>query len=95
MWNNSLRRARLEATGTSVLFHVLSDVNCSNSFPPDFSCPLFTNNEDEIGTHKDSGRSFKGQIMERSSWKNGETIVGQVVHACMQIFTLFASITEI
>jgi hypothetical protein len=35
--------------------------------------------------------------MERSSWKNGETIVGQVVHACVQIyvFTLFASITEI
>ena len=59
MWNNSLRWARLEATGTSVLFHVLSDVNCSNSFPLDFSCPLFTNNEDEIGTHKDSGRSFK------------------------------------
>jgi hypothetical protein len=43
VWNNSLRRARLEATGTSFLFHVLSDVNCSNSFPPDFSCPLFTN----------------------------------------------------
>jgi hypothetical protein len=59
MQNNSLTWARLEATGMSALLHVLSDVNCSNSFPPDFSCPLFTNNEDEIGMHKDSGKSFK------------------------------------
>jgi len=60
----------------SALFHVLTDVNCSNSFPPDFSCPLFTDDEDEIGMHKDSGRSFNGQVMERSSQQNDETIAG-------------------
>jgi len=52
----------------SALFHVLTDVNRSesNSFPPDFSCPLFTDNEDEIGMHKYPGRSFQGQVMERT-----------------------------
>jgi hypothetical protein len=50
----------------SALFHVLTDVNRSNSLPPDFLCPPFTNNEDEIGMHKHSGRSFQGQVMERT-----------------------------
>jgi hypothetical protein len=50
----------------SALFHVLTDVNRSNSFLPDFSCPAFTDNEDEIGMHKHSGRSFQGQVMERT-----------------------------
>jgi hypothetical protein len=62
--------------GMSALFYVLTDVNCSNSFPPDFLCPLFTDDKDEIGTHKDSRRSFNGQVMERSSWQNDETIAG-------------------
>jgi len=52
----------------SALFHVLTDVNHFelNSFPPDL-CPPFTDNEDEIGMHKYSGRSFQGQVMERTS----------------------------
>jgi len=34
--------------------------------------------------------------MERSTWQNGETIVGQVVHALhADLFTPFTSITEI
>ena len=37
--------------------------------------------------YEDSGRLFKGQVMEKSSWQNGETIVGQVVHACVQIYS--------
>jgi hypothetical protein len=66
MRNNSLTWAWLEATGLLALFHVLTDVNRSNSFPANFSYPPFTDNEDEIGMHKHSGRSFQGQVMERS-----------------------------
>jgi len=70
------RQPDMSWAGMSALFHVLTDVNRSNSFPPDFSCPLFTNDEDNIGTHKDPGRSFNGQVMERSSRQNDETIAG-------------------
>jgi len=55
--NDGLTWAWLEATGLSALFRVLTDVNRSNSFPPDFSCPPFADSEDEIGMHKHSGRS--------------------------------------
>jgi hypothetical protein len=57
----------------SALFHVLTDVNRFelNCFPPDLSCSPFTDNEDEIGMHKYSGRSFQGQVMERTGRRVG------------------------
>jgi len=91
MRNDSLTWAWLEASGISALFHVLTDVNRSNSFPPDCSCPPFTDNEDEIGMHKHSGRSFQGQVMDR---QNGETngdwwtiYAIENNHVCVQIYS--------
>jgi hypothetical protein len=67
MQNDSLTWAWLEATGMSALFHVLTDVNRSNSFPPDFLCPPFTNNEDEMVCTSIPAGHFKAKyVMERT-----------------------------